>query len=893
MGRHIFIAVLASLMLSACGNALEPITPIAQQDAPIGKLPDVAHPVSYEVGMKIDPREETFTGAVTIEVWLDEPSDGLWIHGDDLRVTAITVQGEEATYEQVLPTGVSRITFANTYPAGQVRVIIAYEADFDVNLAGLFRVNEQGEAYALAKSESIQARRFLPGFDEPGFKAPFDITLVVPNGYEAISNTPILSRTRYREDRTFDQVMFDTTRPLSTYLLSVAVGPFDVVKYPDIPASSVRQEPVPLRGFARKGRGDDLTRAMDITADMVVAFENALQLPYPYKKLDLIAAPQWPSGATELAGAITYRESRLLLDENSGPAAYLSMLGIHSHEIAHMWFGNLVTPPWWDDLWLKEAFATWGTPLALAALQPDAGHEVDATARAISAMRLDSLASTRAVREPIARNEVIRNAYDGITYSKGMAIINMADRYFGPELFRPALGQYLKSFEDGAADSPDFYQIISEVTGEPDMTEVFESFIEYKGVPLVSAEVSCEEAETIEPIVTLRQSRYRPLGSEIEAGREWAIPICVGFGDGEGERGRVCTIMRDEETSLSLGTQAACPSFVLPNESGAGYFRWTSSEADWQGLVENFDELTASEALSAVDSAVAVFEAGEGSAETMLSVLEAASRHANRRVAVSPMRTLTRYDGMLEGDAREGLRQFSSALYRPIYDALGEPEGDDQTVLKSAVESFLALTARDPDVRAALAADARRFIGLEDAPETSALSSDQYLPAMMVGVQDGDGAFFERLLAAYDEIDDPQFAGVVPVALGSVSNDALAQRARDLALESNLGPRERYGVIQQQMNNRATRVPTWVWLQENYTEFVSKIPAQWPRRTPGLASRFCEAGRVTQLENMFMRIGDEAPGYERALSQTNEAITLCAALKTEREGELAAALASR
>lgn len=893
MVRHIVALAAVSLMLAACGKPVVAAYPIAEQDAPIGKLPAVAHPVSYEVGLKIDPREATFTGAVTMEVWLDEPADGLWIHGDDIRVSDVTVEGQAATYEEVLPTGVSRITFRKALPAGQVRVIIAYEADFDENLAGLFRVEEQGEAYALAKSESIQARRFLPSFDEPGYKAPFDITLIVPAGNEAISNTPIISRTPYREDKAFEQVTFDTTRPLSTYLLSVAVGPFDVVEYADIPANAIRATPIPLRGIARKGRGGDLAPALDITADMVAAFEEAVQLPYPYKKLDIIAAPQWPSGATELAGAITYRESRLLLDENSGPSAYLSMLGIHSHEIAHMWFGNLVTPPWWDDLWLKEAFATWGTPLALTALEPDAGHEVDATARAIGAMRLDSLASTRAVREPIDRNEDIRNAYDGITYSKGMAVISMADAYFGPAVFRPALGEYLKAFEDEAADSPDFYRVIGEATGEADMTEVFENFIEYKGVPLVSAEVYCEEAEKIEPVVTLRQSRYRPLGSSIEPGRQWAIPVCVGYGDAGGKRGRACTIMRNEEEAISLGTQGACPAFVLPNDGGAGYFRWTLGEADWNGLVENFSELTASEGLSAVDSAAAVFEAGEGSAETLIAVMEAAAAHPDRRVAVSPMRILSRYAGILEGDAAGDLRALASDLYKPVYDEIGTPEGDDEAVLKSTTESFLALTAQDQDVRDDLRVAAGRFIGLDGPRQSRALSSDQYEAAMIVGVQDGGAAFFDRLLAANDEIDDPAFSGTVPNALGSVVAADLAARARGLALDSSLGPRERYSVIQRQMENPETREATWRWLKSNYAGFVEKIPAQWPRQTPGLASRFCDASRVTELEALFVTNGELAPGHERSLAQTSEAITLCAALKTQRSGDLATALAAR
>ncbi|MEL6324226.1 MAG: M1 family metallopeptidase, partial [Pseudomonadota bacterium] len=703
VGTALLMAVLV-----ACTRPPQAAHPIMESEAPFGKLPPRARPLAYDVALKVDPREESFRGIVKIDVWLNEPSDGIWLHGKDLRVNAASINGRTATWEEVLnSTGVSRIVFPRTFPAGEVTLAIAYEADFNMNLAGLFRVEEEGEAYALAKSESIQARRFLPSFDEPGLKAPFEIALVVPEGYQAISNTPEISRRPARDDEGFEEVRFDTTRPLSTYLLSVAVGPFDVVEAEDIPPNDIRSEPIPLRGFAGKGRGDQLARALETTGPLVEIFETALDQPYPYQKLDIIAAPAWPSGATELAGAITYREERLLLDENSGPAADRAMLNIHTHELAHMWFGNLVTPPWWDDLWLKEAYATWGTPLALIEYEPDAGHEVDAVMRAISAMRLDSLSSTRAVREPIGRNENIRNAYDAITYSKGMAVIAMADAYFGAGVFRPALGRYIAEFADKDAGSPDFYKVIGDVTGEPSMTAVFESFVEQKGVPLLSTNVTCEEAETIEPAVTLSQARYRPLGSAIELGTQWTVPVCVAFDNGTDRPGRACGMMRDETLTVSLGSQAACPAWVWPNADGAGYFRIALSEADWAAIVDHFDQLSATEALSAVDSAVAAFEAGEGNARDILSVLEAASRHSDRRVAIAPTQPIRRLSSLLaEGEARTALRDEVTRWYLPRFDGLAGDDGADATVLRRDLEAFLAIDLEEAGVREALLVNA-------------------------------------------------------------------------------------------------------------------------------------------------------------------------------------------
>ncbi|MEL7453284.1 MAG: M1 family aminopeptidase, partial [Pseudomonadota bacterium] len=843
-------------------------------------------PLSYDVALKVDPRETSFRGIVSIDVWMDMPSDGIWIHGDDLDVAAVSVNGEDATYEQVLPTGVSRIIFAREMPKGPLKVRIAYSADFDGNLAGLFRVEEQGDAYALAKSESIQARRFLPGFDEPVYKAPFDMALVVPTGYAAISNTPIISR-RSSEDEGFDEIRFETTRPLSTYLLSVAVGPFDVVEYPDIPPNRIRQTPLPLRGFARRGRGDDLRAALDTTADLVSIFETEIGQPYPYAKLDIVAAPQWPSGATELAGAITYRESRILLDENSGPAAYRSMLGIHTHELAHMWFGNLVTPPWWDDLWLKEAFATWGTPLALKAFEPEAGHDIDAVVRAIGAMRLDSLAATRAVREDIGRNADIRNAYDAITYSKGMAVIAMADAYFGAETFRPALGRYIAKFADSAADSPDFYEVIGEVTGEPAMASVFQSFVEQKGVPLVTADVSCQGEEGgYDVSVMLKQSRYRPLGSSIAADTTWTIPVCVGFGQiGENGPERICKIIDTERAELLFGEQASCPSYVMPNAEGAGYFRWSLEAEDWSDLVEQFASLSSPEALSAVDSAVAAFEAGAGDVASMLAIFKAAASHPDRRVATAPIAAVTRQVALL-GDRVDVGRAFAGQLYRGRYESLKDPQSPPNRVLKAQLENFLANVALDNDVRADLASDAAAFIGFEQPRINNALSSDRYVAALTVAVQDLGHPFFDALMQATQTIDDPRFEAARAIALGRVEDPELVDRVRRLALEGELGSRETYDLLVGQMAGAETRDETWAWIQANYTELIDQVPRQWRRRTPSLAARFCDRTSAENLEAFFDKVGELAPGHERALAQTEEAITLCSALRQARSGVL-------
>jgi len=526
------LAGLLALVLGACAQRSAwtlPVRDVTPQQlaltAPAGRLPGIARPEAYRADLDLDPRETHFSGHVEIDIRMQGAATGLWLHGDGLHVSAVTATagGEtvEATWTEMPGMGVVWVGFPRRLEARRVTLAVDYEAPFNTSLAGLFRVGSQGRFYALAKSESTEARRFLPGFDEPAFKAVFELSITVPAGMHAIANTPEVSRAPARAG--FETIRFAPTRPLPTYLLSASVGEFDRVERPAIPANGVRRREVPLTGYARAGKGEELGYALALTPSVVRAFEEMLGEPYPYPKLDLVAAPEWPSGATELAGAITYRESRILKPPNAGPAFIRSLTELHVHEIAHMWFGNLVTPPWWNDLWLKESFAVWSESAVLALLVPDGDNGVGSVVDGLSAMSADSLASARAVAGPVLRNEDIRSAYDAITYSKGQAVIRMVDQYFTPERFRPALGRYIARFADGNADSADFFEAISEATGEPAIGRVFESFVTKPGVPVVEAGLTCKPTG---PEIALRQSRYKPLGSGIDPAALWTIPVC-------------------------------------------------------------------------------------------------------------------------------------------------------------------------------------------------------------------------------------------------------------------------------------------------------------------------------------------------------------------------------
>ena len=884
-------------ILAACGpgggaNAPAGVADRSTADladaAPAGKLPPGVRPTAYRLDLALDPRQDEFSGDVDIDVVLDAPADRIWLHGKNLavsEVSAATASGLElpGNYRQVLASGVSVVLFDEALPAGEVTLKLRYSAKFDRNLAGLFKVEEQGDAYALAKSESIQARSFLPGFDEPGLKATVDLALTIPSEHEAIGNGPVIDRQPVGDD--MQRLTFATTPPMSTYLLSLAVGPFDIVERDPLPPNDIRPYPVPLRGVARKGRGGDMGLILDITPRMVEIFEQELEQPYPFKKLDIVAAPQWPSGATELSAAITYREQIILVGDNPAPGARLRVLGIHAHEIAHMWFGNLVTPPWWDDLWLKEGFATWATPLVLTILEPDGGHELMGAERAISAMQLDSLASTRAIREAIVDNDEVRNAYDAITYSKSLGVINMVDRFFGSDTFRPALGRYIETFAEGAADSPDFYRVIGEETGTPALTETFRGFVEQTGVPIVEAALDCDASD--KPTLTLSQGRYRALGSPIDdAGKTWNIPVCV-----RSDSRSQCLIMTQATQTLELG-DARCPRWVTPNASGSGYYRWTLDGRGWSRLIDHFDELTAVEILSAIDSAFSAFEAGKLDESSLLRIVAASSRTAARQTITAPLPYLQKYVRHLSAAEQSAFLDFARDVYQPVLERTSASEDGDTQLLHSELLSFMALTARDPDARGRLRDMAQAFTGFGRERVADAMPSDLYYPALAVAVEDSGDRFVPHLIEFRENLDDPSFENASANAIGRIGNPALIGTVHELALSGQLGPRETFGMMQVALSESALRDRHWDWFKANLPTLVDKVPTQWRRRLPGMAAAFCDETTRDELDELFENHADLVPGYQRSLRQTGERIGLCIGV-VNQVGRLAGAIGTR
>lgn len=898
------LAGAASLaLLSACGPspktenaepAEEKIEPIKLETPPAGQLPDTTIPTAYRLNLITDPSAAGFSGTAEIDVRLTDPHARIWLHSLDQtiqRVIARTADGTEieGTFEGGLADGgVSKIDFAEPVPAGKATLIIDYRAPYNFGLAGLYKAEQNGRPYLATQMEAIDARRMFPGFDEPRFKTPWTLTVTAPQGNQVIANAPLTGTSQLENGLV--RHTFAPTREIQSYLVALAVGPYDMRDGAALPANTLRATPVPFRGFAPAGKGDQLKIAMDATYEMVDYQESYFDYPYPYAKLDVIAVPDFAYGAMENAGAIIYRESALLINERTPLDRRRGVLTTHAHELAHQWFGNLVTPKWWDDIWLNEAFATWMSYKTMDYAYPGQGYERATQRRGLAAMGSDSLLNARQIRNPIERNADINDAFDGITYSKGAGVLSMFETYLGEDAFREGMRIHMKRFEDDAADVEDFMKSVADGSEDDSVVESFRSFIFQPGIPYLNVETSCEAPDA--GLITITQSRYAPLGSEIDADAStWKVPFAIRISSPSGD-----TVVREMLTGKTreIPLDGACADWVMPNATG-GYWRFALSDEDWASLTDNFEALTVSQQLSFIDSITAAFSAGDAPASAVLDALEVSATAEWDVASMSVSKAESYFEALPEED-QAAMRRWAQATYGPVHQALKAREDDldqGESLLYQALSSALLDIGMMEDERETLAEQAADFVGVNGEPDADAVSADMLVPAIKWGTRLGGRDFYEAALE-YARNNDNQYER--RVILQTMVANADEPEMADLIKEmqgSDWQGQETWSVLQSSLGNKANQEAAWALYQASFDNVISRTPEIRKPQTAGAVRSFCTEDQVAEASAFFEEKKDAIPGYERSLAQARESGNLCAAFRSGKVEELKAAIAER
>jgi alanyl aminopeptidase len=533
---------------------------------PTLRLPRNFLPTGYAVRLDIDPAAAGFEGSIQIAGNLGEKSLAIWLNARKLTIHKAVAQrpGEPDVALTATPSGDDflELRAAHALDAGAWTLAIDYAGSFDpLNTAGAFKQTVGDASYVITQFEAIYARRTFPCFDEPDNKVPWKVTLDVPRQLVALSNAPETGVTPL--DGNKKRVEFAVTKPLPSYLVAFGVGPFELVD------AGKTKRGTPVRVVTLAHRAADGAFAAKTSAKLIDTLEDYFGSPYPYDKMDMLTIPITVGfGAMENAGLITYTETLILLDAKASKEHQLRWISVASHELAHQWFGDLVTMAYWDDIWLNEGFASWMQHKIAARFEPawhDDQAELDSRDVALDG---DSLVTARRIRQPITSQDDIFTAFDRITYDKGASILNMFESYLGADTFQRGIRDHIAARAWGNATSTEFVAAISKAAGK-DVGPAFATFLEQPGTPEITATLQCDGGKAT---VALAQQRYLPPGSGTPtATKPWIVPVCVAY-DGAGKRAQACTLLDHEAGTLALETRT-CPRWMMPNVNGRGYYR--------------------------------------------------------------------------------------------------------------------------------------------------------------------------------------------------------------------------------------------------------------------------------------------------------------------------------
>jgi len=894
MLKYIFAAV--CVVMLAFGSV-----GIAAERYPAGQLPEDVTPSHYSLEMTIVPDQERFSGKAVIDVRLAKPTDVIWLHGRGLDVSRVTVRdgtGPEtiATWSEIPNSdGVVKLTVTKPLNSPTAQIAVTYDAPFNRQLEGLYRSQDAGTYYAFSQMEAISARLAFPGFDEPRFKTPFDIALTVRAVHTAVSNAPELKTENLPGG--MKRVQFATTKALPTYLIALLVGPFDVVNWEAVPKTALRDRPIPLRGIAAKGKGPQMTYALANTAGLLTTLEDYFGIPYPFEKLDIIAATDFSAGAMENAGAIVYRESLLLMDDKASLSQKRRYVNVHAHEIAHHWFGNLVTPLWWNDIWLNEAFATWMADKAAATWDPAGEYDRSSLRGALGAMSSDSKSNTRRIAQPIETNGDIENAFDGITYQKGGGVLSMFEQYYGIENFRKGIKLHLERHAFGGATAEDFLKSIADANNDTKGVEAFQSFLNLPGVPLITAELKCSVKGNS---VALSQSRYiARIGKPLAQTQTWKVPLCLAHGTGSA-RTQTCQMLESSAASIDLGA-GACPSWIMPNADGAGYYRFKLDKTDWAALTAAADNLTDKEVLAAINSLDAAFDIGEMDIADYLNNVRALMARKGGNAtwdAASALSSRLRWikDVLVSEKSEPAVERYIAGLYGPLYEKIGldptsaldRSNATQATLLRGPVVSMMALHARAAPVRQTLAQRGAAYLGVradgttDGALHPEAVDANMIEEALVVAVQDMGKPVTDAIFARLKTERDGTTRSRLLSALTRDTTPATIAQLRALVLSGALRVNEVPIVVYGGMGERRNTQEGWAWFKANFEAIKMRMPSSGQGGLAGIGGRFCTQEEQADYKKFFEPKIDSLLGAARIYEASLETVEHCIALTSRQ-----------
>ena len=767
----------------------------------VRQLSQEFNPTNYHINLAFQRQARTLSGEVTLIGSLPHEAAAIPLHAKDLVFTSIKIDGQEATATMG---GNDEVALATDSPlaAGEHTVTMTFTGKITDNMNGLypcyFTLDGKDEELLATQFESHYAREVFPCVDEPAAKATFDLTLTTEKEVTVIANTPVASQ---QEEDDALITTFETTPVMSTYLLAWAVGKLDYKE-------ATTKDGVVVRAYATPDNVDKTQFALDTAVKTLELYNEYFGTPYPLAKCDMIALPDFSSGAMENWGLITYRESAFFVDERTSTITKQHVVEIVAHELAHQWFGNLVTMQWWNDLWLNESFATWMSNYAQNELYPERQMWTqfynEETAYALDR---DALKSVQSVQQEVHHPDEIRTLFDpAIVYAKGASLVHMVHAYMGDTAFREGLQAYMKKHAYGNTAAADLWNAWTEASGK-DIGAFLTPWISQSGHPMVRATITDQE-------VQLSQERFfsNPKDFDQNDPTIWPIPLLAGDALKE-------EVLADPQATFAL--QTTDKPFLL-NQGRTAFYVPLYPEAHLTTLAEQVrnGQMDTTDRLALLNEAYDLARAGQQPTLQMLKLLEAYQHEASEPVwdaissAIAGLRLLTEDDEAI----KPKVRAFVGNLAREQYERLGwdriEGESHFDQLLRPAILSLMGFS-EDPMVHA----KAKELLASASKPEE--ILGDIRGVVFSINARFGDEQAFEKLFNWVKTERSPEVRTQLTAGICSVRDQAHIQQVIDILKSKYVKQQDLFYWLAYMARNKDTRKAIWQWTQDEW-EWITK-----------------------------------------------------------------------
>lgn len=785
------------------------------------RLPTHIRPTLYHVDLSCDPSRVQFSGVVTIEIELTEPTETIVLHAKELEVIHAEVTplfGETdsalVTYQPEVET--LTLLLGAALPGGRARLHLSFSGRLSGSMRGLYLASDGTHNAICSQCEASDARSIFPCFDEPAFKAKLRFTVRTGPGVIALTNGSLLSHRKVNDEQVFE---FSETRPVSSYLAAVVVGDFEAE-----PARHLRD--IPLRVFAPAGKATQTRFAQQMTEQLLPWFEQYFDFPYPFGKYDQVAAPGFDAGAMENIGLVLFRQNLLLMTQTSASWRQEKTIAlVVAHEMAHMWFGNIVTMAWWDDLWLNEAFAEWMAHKACHAVCPSYRVWDDFIEDRSRALYADALHSTHPIFTPVETPDQATEMFDTVTYQKGCAVMRMLENFLGEQNFRDTLRTYMRDFQYRNARGQDLWRALEQTTGQP-VGLLMNSWVSQPGFPVVDVELVQTDSGSA---LALCQTRFFSVPGQASSDAVWCIPMTVRFADNEGPKQHSFLLDAPQKT-VPLPT-AGPVAWVYGNYEEIGFYRQRLSQGTLDQLLPvAVQVLSAVELVGLVEDHFAHVRNGSRTIASFLSVLLfclASKDHTVLRVISDRLDTL---DLLVKdaGDrqARLKLRQLTEQRFSPHLSELGfakKPDDQQNDIQRRGVcISALASLARVPHV----IAEAELLAQAEQA-NPQAVDPNLAGSLLAIAAKFGDETRYDGWVKTFHERKrdgrPPQEVARYLHTLSLFRKPGLAERTLELLLSGVLPQEALAAVFSQLLSYRHSQQVAWAFLKEHWDPLAARF----------------------------------------------------------------------